>query len=184
MYKFETHPDPSIIFSYVDVRDLAEAHVRALDNSLASNQRILVAAGSFTYQAVLDVLISYKHNHSSTFNNDDLLSDARANGARMDTNKAARILNFTEYRPFSASLIDLITQLELLEKSEAEVSHMPQTLQGDATLGCPIFHPPSDSLASTSQRPVFNSARNENVCPVSHHAQSEGVKCPVAHAGA
>jgi len=45
--------------SYVDARDVAQAHVLALEKPIASNQRYILAAGSFSFQEVAD--IAHKH---------------------------------------------------------------------------------------------------------------------------
>ncbi|KAJ8103048.1 hypothetical protein POJ06DRAFT_181624, partial [Lipomyces tetrasporus] len=50
------NPDPSLIFAFVDVRDLAEAHVAAIGNPKASNQRIIVSGGYYTYAAMIGIL--------------------------------------------------------------------------------------------------------------------------------
>ncbi|KAI3603727.1 d-lactaldehyde dehydrogenase [Moniliophthora roreri] len=46
------------IFAWVDVRDLGEAHVRALEREEASGQRIIISAGDFTWQDWLDIVNS------------------------------------------------------------------------------------------------------------------------------
>ncbi|THU98022.1 D-lactaldehyde dehydrogenase [Dendrothele bispora CBS 962.96] len=40
---------------WVDVRDLAEAHIRALQREEAANERIIISAGPFKYQEWMDV---------------------------------------------------------------------------------------------------------------------------------
>ncbi|KAK9329338.1 hypothetical protein V1520DRAFT_279566, partial [Lipomyces starkeyi] len=42
------NPDPSYIFGFVDVRDLAIAHVAAIGNPKAENQGIIVSGGLYT----------------------------------------------------------------------------------------------------------------------------------------
>ncbi|KAK7471936.1 hypothetical protein VKT23_000042 [Stygiomarasmius scandens] len=46
--------------TWVDVRDLAEAHVRALEREEAGGERIIVSAGPFKYQEWMDVANSLK----------------------------------------------------------------------------------------------------------------------------
>jgi nucleoside-diphosphate-sugar epimerase len=48
-------PEPSF-WPFVDVRDVATAHVRALESPSAGGQRILVASSMFSYQQVCDIL--------------------------------------------------------------------------------------------------------------------------------
>jgi nucleoside-diphosphate-sugar epimerase len=52
-----TDPVPdNNLFSFVDVRDVAEAHLRAYDVPEASNQRFFVSKGYFQYQQFVDAL--------------------------------------------------------------------------------------------------------------------------------
>ena len=48
-------PDTAF-FAFVDVREVAEAHLRAYETDAAAGQRYLVAGGSFTYQDIVDLL--------------------------------------------------------------------------------------------------------------------------------
>jgi nucleoside-diphosphate-sugar epimerase len=43
---------PTLMWQWVDVRDVAEAHVNALDPAVKGNQRFLLGAGDFTWQKV------------------------------------------------------------------------------------------------------------------------------------
>lgn len=43
---------PTGMWQWVDVRDVAEAHVNALDPAVKGNQRFLLGAGEFTWQKV------------------------------------------------------------------------------------------------------------------------------------
>ncbi|KAL4863939.1 hypothetical protein BDV12DRAFT_206064 [Aspergillus spectabilis] len=52
-----TDPVPQNIFwSFVHVRDVAEAHLRAYDTPEAGGERFFICKGNFTYQAFVDVL--------------------------------------------------------------------------------------------------------------------------------
>jgi len=52
-----TDPVPSNVFwSWVDVRDVAEAHLKAYQVSEASGQRFFVTGGNFSYQQFVDIL--------------------------------------------------------------------------------------------------------------------------------
>ena len=48
-------PEPSF-WPFVDVRDVATAHVRALEHASAGGQRIMLASSMFSYQQVCDIL--------------------------------------------------------------------------------------------------------------------------------
>lgn len=44
-------------FAFVDVRDVAQAHFRAYESEKAAGQRYLTAGGSYTYQAMTEILL-------------------------------------------------------------------------------------------------------------------------------
>ncbi|KAL7935580.1 hypothetical protein V8C35DRAFT_333497 [Trichoderma chlorosporum] len=52
----EKEVPPTAFFSYVDVRDLAEAHVQAFEKPAAANQRYLIAASAYSYQQIVDII--------------------------------------------------------------------------------------------------------------------------------
>jgi nucleoside-diphosphate-sugar epimerase len=43
---------PTVVWQWVDVRDVAAAHVAAIEPSVKGNQRFLVSGGEFTWQKV------------------------------------------------------------------------------------------------------------------------------------
>jgi len=43
-------------FAYADVRDVAEAHLRAYENPAAGQQRYFITGGNYTYQQVCDII--------------------------------------------------------------------------------------------------------------------------------
>lgn len=47
---------PTGVWRWVDVRDVAAAHVTAIEDSVKGNQRFLVSGGEFTWQEVRTLL--------------------------------------------------------------------------------------------------------------------------------
>ncbi|KAG8976977.1 methylglyoxal reductase (NADPH-dependent) gre2, partial [Tulasnella sp. 427] len=57
---FNGTSDPQYgVWIWIDVRDLAEAHVLAMDSAVAANQRYLVSQGNFSPQMIVDYI--WKH---------------------------------------------------------------------------------------------------------------------------
>ncbi|KAK7472041.1 hypothetical protein VKT23_000152 [Stygiomarasmius scandens] len=80
---------------WVDVRDLAEAHVRALQKQEAGGERIIVSAGPFRYQEWMDVVNSFDPSPIPSHpnlpkGNPGLIN--RVYKVRYDTSKAGRVL--------------------------------------------------------------------------------------------
>ena len=48
----DTKIPPTTVWRWVDVRDVAAAHVAAIDDTVKGNQRFLVSGGEFTWQKV------------------------------------------------------------------------------------------------------------------------------------
>lgn len=48
----DTKVPPTSSFRWVDVRDVASAHVAAIDPSVKGNQRFLISGGEFSWQEV------------------------------------------------------------------------------------------------------------------------------------
>jgi nucleoside-diphosphate-sugar epimerase len=113
---------PSTDFwGFVDVRDLATAHVRALEVPEAGNERFFIVSGRYSYQKTADVLRespripeAYKKKvplgqPGKNYPGPDVYD--------VDNSKSKRILGI-EYRPFEDSIIDSALRLiELKEKA-------------------------------------------------------------------
>ncbi|KAK9364388.1 hypothetical protein V1509DRAFT_650661 [Lipomyces kononenkoae] len=102
--------DPSYIFGFVDVRDLAIAHVAALGNPKAENQRIIVSGGLYTYAALIGVMQKYRAQGEAYSvgpdDSDDWCMEANENGG-IDSSKAKEILGIF-FRPFKDTIVDTV----------------------------------------------------------------------------
>ncbi|KAF1958442.1 NAD(P)-binding protein [Byssothecium circinans] len=102
---------------YVDVRDVAYAHVLAIDAPDAGNQRFLITAGAVTSQQIADILRSEvpgadKRTPKGEPGKNRLADDAYS----ADTTKVRSVLGLT-FRSAKETLADLGRQLLELEKS-------------------------------------------------------------------
>ncbi|SCV34372.1 related to aldehyde reductase II [Fusarium fujikuroi] len=96
-------------WGFVDVRDLATAHVRALEVPEAGDERFLIAGGRYSYQQTADVLRA-----SSRIPDNEKAKIPRGrpgdnypgpNVYELDNSKSIRILG-VEYRSFEEPIVD------------------------------------------------------------------------------
>ncbi|KAF2477032.1 NAD dependent epimerase/dehydratase [Lindgomyces ingoldianus] len=119
----ETEVPPNRLPLYVDVRDLAHAHVLAMDASSTSNQRFLVTAGAVTSQEISDifrkeVLGTLERPPKGIPGTSTLLECAFS----ADATKVKTMLRL-EFRSKKETFASLgIQLLEIEEKKEGEVS--------------------------------------------------------------
>ncbi|KAH7317135.1 hypothetical protein B0I35DRAFT_451859 [Stachybotrys elegans] len=113
-------PGPMPYCPFVDVRDVATAHVRSLEAPAAANQRIFLASEMFSYQLICDVL------HAS----DSVPAEVKANipvgepgkgvpgphAFSFDASKSEKLLGI-KYRRLQESVVD--TVLNLVEARKA-----------------------------------------------------------------
>lgn len=96
---------------WVDVRDLAESHIAALEEPAASNQRFLLSAGDFDHQQIADILRSKLPSELGASVPVGTPGE-RLTGTHFttDSSKAMKTLGVT-YRSLESCILDLATQL-------------------------------------------------------------------------
>lgn len=103
---------------YVDVRDLALAHITALSSDRASNSRYIVSAGDFDHQEIADIL--REHFKDTEFGRKIAIGEPgkRLTGTHFttDSSKAEKELG-TVFTPLKYSVTDLMDQLISLNKA-------------------------------------------------------------------
>lgn len=105
-------------WGWVDVRDVARAHVKALEVSGAANQRFLVTAGRYSYQEIVDVLRK-SDKIPSNVKTENLPQGAPGGGYAGDfvynlSNEKSKTLLGLEYRGLEESVVDAAVQLVAL----------------------------------------------------------------------
>lgn len=111
----ETVPE-SLFWLYVDVRDLALAHILAFEKQEAGNQRILVTGpGNWSFQKAANILRGIPEiRHLVPEGNPD--EEFPKSGVHQsDVSKSVRLLGI-EYRSFETSLVDTAKNLLAVEK--------------------------------------------------------------------
>ncbi|KAG5419852.1 GRE2 [Candida metapsilosis] len=112
-------PLPTFRGTFVDVRDVAKAHVVAFENPKAKNERLILVAGSFTEQSIVDLI-------NKKFPQLDLPkgkpgSDAQVikeNLATVDNSKTKEILGF-KFIDLDKSVTDSVQQILDAKKNKA-----------------------------------------------------------------
>ncbi|KAL7958533.1 hypothetical protein V8C34DRAFT_323939 [Trichoderma compactum] len=110
----EQEVPPTSFFYYVHVRDLAEAHVQALEKPAAANQRYLVAVSAYSYRQVCGIIRAKFPELRET-------TPMGENGAPIppsyivDTTKANTDLGI-KYRSLEDTIVDAVNSLRKIEK--------------------------------------------------------------------
>ncbi|KAG8928538.1 methylglyoxal reductase (NADPH-dependent) gre2, partial [Tulasnella sp. 417] len=105
-------------WAWVDVRDLAQAHVLAIEAPAAANQRYLVTAGNYSAQAIADFIWKHYSERATAKgvkrgNPGNLYPDTGV--FKVDNSKSIRDLGLAYKYGFDAMLRDTLTKLEELE---------------------------------------------------------------------
>lgn len=100
---------PTGVFLWVDVRDVAKLHVRAIEEHVAGGQRLLVAAGHFSNKSLVDA-IRETHRDLDSYLPANAVDDTPPNVYGFDTKKALALLG-TDFRPFSECIKDTVSSL-------------------------------------------------------------------------
>ncbi|KAJ2962388.1 hypothetical protein NQZ79_g2575 [Umbelopsis isabellina] len=99
---------------WVDVRDTAEAHVAALTNEKASNQRFLLGAGNYVNEQI--TAIAKKQFPDKNIPGDVSQINAESKGFKIDGSKAEKVLLGRPYITLQKCITDTVSQLYELEK--------------------------------------------------------------------
>lgn len=94
---------------WIDVRDVAKAHVLAFEIPLAENKRLLLNAGRFSAISLIKLIHKQFPNLSLPEINNDL-NDGIDTLAKIDDSKTRKILNF-DYYTLEESIHDTVSQI-------------------------------------------------------------------------
>ncbi|KAF5348374.1 hypothetical protein D9758_010929 [Tetrapyrgos nigripes] len=99
---------------WVDVRDVSQAHVRALETPAAGGERIIIAAGSFVWQDIVDAVNSISpspwKSHTAPFAKGDPEGE-RVRNITWVTDKEKKILGL-KFRTLQESARDILEDYE------------------------------------------------------------------------
>lgn len=104
-------------WAFADVRDLAQAHLKAFESDKAANQRYLVSNGTFGYQNFVDIIRDYYPD----LRDGTPEGDAHSNLPpvyKLDVSKSVNDLGM-KYRTMEETVVDAVNSLRKLEKATA-----------------------------------------------------------------
>lgn len=109
---------PTVVYLFADVRDVADAHVRALDNPTAGGQRFLVTGGHYSNKKMVDIVReSYPRLSDRLPPDNEVKDDTPEDVYGYDNKKSREILGLT-YRSFEECVRDTVESLlSLADKS-------------------------------------------------------------------
>lgn len=109
--KWKEEVAPTGTFIWVDVRDLALAHVLAAEKEEAANKRFFITAGYFTNKGILDV-VSKTQPEVITKDTKTKPGDFPEEGIyKYDNSRSKEVLGL-QYRPFEQAIVDTVKSLK------------------------------------------------------------------------
>ncbi|KAJ5915952.1 hypothetical protein N7454_010859 [Penicillium verhagenii] len=108
--KFKEKIPPTGTFLWVDVRDVALAHVKAIEVAKAGGQRFLVVAGYFSNKRAADAIRETHPKLESKLPSPAAVDDFPSNIFEFDNSKSREVLGL-EYRPFKQTISDTADSL-------------------------------------------------------------------------
>lgn len=102
-------PIPSLVSGFVDVRDVARAHLLAFENGM-SNERLLVTKERSTGQLLMDIIHkSFPQLSHLPVGEPGTTKEVLENLAKIDNSRTRELVG--PFRPIEESLVDLIKQI-------------------------------------------------------------------------
>jgi nucleoside-diphosphate-sugar epimerase len=109
--KYKDELPPSAVTLWIDVRDLAEAHVLAFEKPEAAGQRFFTTAGYFSNKRIADVIREAYPELADKLPSKDTPDDFPADTYGYDNSKSIKILGLT-YRTLSESIKDTVESIK------------------------------------------------------------------------
>ena len=105
---------PTGLFLWVDVRDVAYAHVRALEVPEAAGQRFFVTAGYYDNAQIVEIIRGNFPGLASILPTGDFSSDLPEDVYGFDNSKSVNVLGL-RYRSFESCVIDTVNSFRIPE---------------------------------------------------------------------
>ncbi|KAJ5938589.1 hypothetical protein N7466_001723 [Penicillium verhagenii] len=108
--KYKEKIPPTGTFLWVDVRDVALAHVKAIEIAEAGGQRFFVVAGYFSNKQAVDAIRETHPKLESKLPSPTTVDDFPSNIFEFDNSKSREVLGL-KYRPFKQTISDTADSL-------------------------------------------------------------------------
>jgi nucleoside-diphosphate-sugar epimerase len=109
--KYRNELPPSGVYIWIDVRDLAEAHVRAMEVEEAGGHRFLTTAGYFSNKQIADAIRETYPDLEDKLPSKEVKDDFPANIYGVDNSKSINVLGIT-YRSLKESVKDTVASIK------------------------------------------------------------------------
>jgi nucleoside-diphosphate-sugar epimerase len=109
--KYKDELPPSGVYLWIDVRDLAEAHVKAIEVPEAAGQRFFTTAGYFSNKQIADVIREAYPQLADKLPSKDTPDDLPADIYKIDNSKSIKVLGLT-YRSLKESITDTVQSIQ------------------------------------------------------------------------
>ena len=111
--KFKDKVPENATFTWVDVRDLALCHVRALETPEAANQRFLVTAGYFCNKELVDIVREHHGRLRNQLPAEDSAGGGYPQGGiyQVDSGKVVKMLGIT-WKKLPDTVLDTVNSLQ------------------------------------------------------------------------
>lgn len=109
--RFKERIPPTGMWLFVDVRDVALAHIRAIEVAEAGGKRFLVAAGFFSNKVLVEAVRETHPELESKLPSKDYPNDFPSELYEIDTTRSKEVLGMT-YRPFKETVADTVKSLQ------------------------------------------------------------------------
>lgn len=113
-YKTEIPDTGSSFFVSVDVRDLALAHVRAMERPEAADQRFFYVGGYFSNKEICEIIRKNFPEYSDRLPGREVQSGGypEAGLYKFSNSKSREVLGVTDFRPLEESIAGLVRSLK------------------------------------------------------------------------
>jgi len=117
-YKVEIPDTGASFFLWIDVRDAALAHVKAMDASKCENRRFLLTAGQFSNKEICEVIREFCPEYEERLPEKHIVSGGYPKGGvyGFDNSRASKELGLT-YRTLTESITDTVVSLQSYKNS-------------------------------------------------------------------
>jgi nucleoside-diphosphate-sugar epimerase len=121
-YKVEIPDTGASFFLWIDVRDAALAHVKAMDASKCENKRFLLTAGYFSNKEICEVIREFCPEYEERLPEKNIESGGYPKRGLygFDNSRASKVLGLT-YRTLTESITDTVVSLQKLQKRYEEL---------------------------------------------------------------
>lgn len=108
--KFSNAIPPTMLYLWVDVRDVAHAHVQAIDIPEAANERFLVTAGHYDNKVIVEIIREEFPQLKERLPSRDLAGDLPTDVYKFDNSKSVNLLG-VNYQSLRVSVRDTVATL-------------------------------------------------------------------------